>query len=168
MAGKTKQHTFGQPNPYLEQSSRSYTNTAPTYTDSMLTISYTYMHSLKSVGQPDEKRHLEMTVHYDLNDQVRKIKEKVMEMWHHPVERQVLYFQRSDRRAEMNDSDKIGGYGVTNATTLVLKVPPRPLTFVERRKQEEDAAHAKMLRNAHKKKISYTRYGNGSVNHMNL
>ena len=74
MAQQARQHTFGQPNPHLDLPSRCI---QPTYTDSMLTISYTYMHSLKSIGQPDEERHMELTLHYDLNDQVRRIKERV-------------------------------------------------------------------------------------------
>ena len=167
----TLKHTFGQEpvwsrtqNPYLDPPSRTV---RPNYSLSMVTVKYTYMHDLSSVNMPDEKRTLVFTASVALDRPVRLLKDAIQRKWNHPVRQQVLYFRRSDKTTKLNDHDTLQHYGITGGQTLVLKVPPVPLTYVEKRKLEEKEIRDERIRTAHHKKITYTRYGNGSVNCMN-
>ena len=173
LSSTTMQSSFGrpplfQPNPYLDGFGQHSRTQVPTYTNNMITVKYTYMHDLSSVGMPSEKRTKVWTESVDLNRAVRGIKERIASEWNYPVQQQVLYFRRGDKKTKLNDGDTLLHYGITGGTTLILKVPPVPLSYVERRKLEEKEARDKRIKFAHHKKISYTRYGNGSVEHMNL
>jgi uncharacterized ubiquitin-like protein YukD len=160
----TLQTTFGQPNPYLDPKSRTI---APTYTHDMVSIKYTYMHDLSKVGMPNEERTLIMHESFNLCTPVKHVKEAIQKKWNHPVKRQVLYFHRSDKKTKLNDHDTLASYGITGGQTLMLTVTPIKLSYVERRKKEEKDAKDLIIKNAHHKKISYTRYSNGSIRCMN-
>ena len=162
-SGTYKQKHLGHTNPFLNSEERFY---RPNYHATMLTISHTYIHSLKSVGMPDEERTLELHLNINLEEPVSFIKQKIEKEWNHPVSRQKLYFQRADGTRIMDDHQLTGSYGVTMGTTLTLKVPPIPLSYEERRKKEEKEIRDKRLKYAHHKKIEYVREGNGSVTCM--
>ena len=109
----------------MEMPGLKYTNSTPSYTQCMVSVSTQSINCGNVAPTVEASRVSKITIEVDLAQPVSRLKALIDSKWVIPPCDQLIFFKGSDGDVLLHDYQKLGDYGIVHGTELHLDLRAR-------------------------------------------